>query len=273
MTGTKNPFTKIKLYEPKRDYRSEAVLWSEDETKKFDKLSDLAERLWQIGEIELAQEIEDFICDWQNTYTTKLRKSIQWNIEIIKDEIEQEQAFLYIDDDVAFTNPKADLLDRLENIQTVWEYPKYKDIIKHDDCYFFRDNVLDKRTIRTTQRYWKSNIGKDPFKNQKEIPQRYKNKMKGKAELIKREPIIREYNVREWLKLWNEWKVNETIENIIENTKLKRLPAPTKKEIMTDEEIKTERWTDERRVEFYKKAYVFENKETVDRYDSYEREF
>ena len=155
----------------------------------------------------------------------------------------------------------------------IGETQKYKDIIKHDDEYFYWDNVLDKWTIRTTQRYGKSNIEKDPFKNQKVIPQRYKDKMKNKKEMIKREPIVREYNPREWLDMWNKQQVNINIDDIIENTKNKRLPYPSKSELLTADEIKSERWTDDKRVKFYRQAYLMENMETVYRYENYEREF
>ena len=74
-------------------------------------------------------------------------------------------------------NVKADLKDRIENIVDINIDLSFKDIVKHDDEYFYRDNVLDCWTIRTTQRYGKSNLQKDPFKNQKEIPERYKKKM------------------------------------------------------------------------------------------------
>ena len=89
------------------------------ELEKFDKLSDLAERLDQIGQYEIAQEINDYIKDGQNTWTKKLNQNIQADIDIISERIEQEDKRLYVDDDTTFTNPKADLLDRLENIKNV----------------------------------------------------------------------------------------------------------------------------------------------------------
>lgn len=272
MTHTTSKMNNVQLYKAPTT-RDDYVLFDTKELEKFDKLSDLAERLDQIGQYEIAQEINDYIKDWQNTRTKKLNQNIQADIDIISERIEQEDKRLYVDDDTTFTNPKADLLDRLENIKNVWEFPKFKDVIKHDDEYFFRDNVLDKWTIRTTQRYWKSNIEKDPFKNQKVIPQRYKDKMKNKKEMIKREPIVREYNPRERLDMWNKQRVNINIDEIIENTKNKKLPYPNKNELLSDEEIKSEKRTDDKRVEFYKKAYAYENMESVDRYENYEREF
>lgn len=270
---TQNPFSKVKLYEPKRDYRSEITIWSADEIKSFNELCDMAERFWQIGKVEIADEIMTHITDWENSRATKLKKSLKANFEILADEIEQEQIYNYIDNDCIFTNPKADLLDRLDKIQTVWSNVKYKDIVKHDDCYFFRDNVLDKWTIRTTQRYGKSNLEKDPFKNQKEIPARYKKRMEWKKELIKREPIYREYSSSERLELWNKQQVNENIDQLIENTKNKKLPAPLKSEILSDDEIKSERWTDEKRVEFYSNMYKRENNyNRQDAYEAYGRE-
>ena len=215
---THSKMENLKLYKAPHT-RDDNVIWKMSELEKFDKLSDLAERLAQIGRVEIADEINEFIKDGTKSWTTSLMKNIQADIDIIAERIEQEEKRLYIDDDTTFSNPKADLIDRLENIKMIGETPKYKDVIKHDDEYFFRDNVLDKWTIRTTQRYGKSNIEKDPFKNQKVIPQRYKDKMKDKKEMIKREPIMREYNPRERLDMRNKQQVNINIEDIIENTK------------------------------------------------------
>ena len=91
--------------------------------------------------------------------------------------------------------------------------------------------------------------------------------------MIKREPIVREYNPRERLDMWNKQQVNINIDDIIENTKNKRLPYPSKSELLTADEIKSERWTDDKRVKFYRQAYLMENMESVDRYENYEREF
>lgn len=46
-------------------------------------------------------------------------KNIQTDIDIIAERIEQEDKRLYIDDDTTFSNPKADLIDRLENIKMI----------------------------------------------------------------------------------------------------------------------------------------------------------
>lgn len=67
--------------------------------------------------------------------------------------------------------------------------------------------------------------------------------------------------------------MNENIDQVIENTKLKRMPAPMKAQLLSDQEIKSERWTDERRVEYYRMLWKAENEIQVERNESYEREF
>lgn len=118
MTHTTSKMNNVKLYKAPTT-RDDYVLFDAKELEKFDKLSDLAERLDQIGQYEIADEINDYIKDGQNTRTKKLLQNIQADIDIISERIEQEDMRLYIDEDTTFTNPKADLLDRLENIKNV----------------------------------------------------------------------------------------------------------------------------------------------------------
>ena len=67
--------------------------------------------------------------------------------------------------------------------------------------------------------------------------------------------------------------MNENIEQVIENTKLKRMQAPLKSQVLSDQEIKSERRTDERRVEYYRMLWKAENEIQLERNESYEREF
>ena len=258
--------------------RDDYVVWNADDQKLFDKYFDISERLrqaWGISDLWdynwIADEMDSY-CLENMQPTKKFKENMKARLEIVGEELELLEKFEYIDNDTTLENVKEDLKNRIENIIDCDIKLDYKDIVKHDDEYFYRDNVLDSRKIRTTQRYWKSNIEKDKFKNQKEIPERYKKRMKWKVEKIIRQPIIRDYTPRERQKLWNENRVNIRLDDIINNTKEKRLPYPSKTELLTADEIKSERWTDDRRVEFYKKAYKYENMESVDRYENYERE-
>lgn len=270
--------SKVKLYKTPTT-RDDYVIWSAEDQKIFDKYFDISERLRQAWGISdkwdfnwIADEIDNY-CLENMQPTKKFKENMKARLEIVGEELELLEKFEYIDDDTTLENVKADLQNRIENIIDCDIKLEFKDIVKHDDEYFYRDNVLDCRKIRTTQRYGKSNIEKDKFKNQKEIPERYKKRMKWKAEKIIRQPIIRDYTPREWQKLRNENRVNIRLDDIINNTKNKRLPYPSKSELLTADEIKSERWTDDKRVNFYRQAYLMENMESVDRYENYEREF
>lgn len=59
---THSKMENLKLYKAPQT-RDDNVIWKMSELEKFDKLSDLAERLDQIGQYEIADEINEFIKD------------------------------------------------------------------------------------------------------------------------------------------------------------------------------------------------------------------
>lgn len=85
--------------------------------------------------------------------TRKFKESLKARLELVNDELDLLEKFEYIDDDHTLLNVKHDLQERIENIVDINIDLQFKDVIKHDDAYFFWDNVLDQWKIRTTQRY------------------------------------------------------------------------------------------------------------------------
>ncbi|MBR6906980.1 hypothetical protein IKN40_00260 [bacterium] len=141
--------------------RNDYVIVSQSELSKFDKLCDIAEQLSLVSHLSplaesIAQEINEYIIEPKSS-TKQLLKSIMANIDIIYQDIShyQEMCEVYeYQEDIVFTNNLSSLVDRLESITTnLQDNIKTLDHIKYTDTYFLRDNVLDKRTISTTQRY------------------------------------------------------------------------------------------------------------------------
>ena len=252
-----------------------------EESRLFEELMDIAERLHQAWYDEEAYELEEQLLDNNIRHVKAITKKFQSlfdNLEVEINILQDHQSTLINEDESLISNiqGKIDLQERISKIKDIQNPQQYKDILKYDTPYFFRDNVLDRRMISATQWYGMSNLPKDFFKDQKSIPQRYKKQIQTrfpKWERISRTPIQRYFTPIERLKLRNDNQVNIEIADIIDNTINRNLPSPSKEEVLTKDQIKNERWNDERRVKFYRNMYLAENEEIVDRYESYEREF
>lgn len=262
-TQLKNFATKLATPSSRNDY----VIVSQSELSKFDKLCDIAEQLSLVSHLSplaesIAQEINEYILEPKSS-TKPLLKNIMANIDIIYQDLSHYQemceAYEY-QEDIVFTNNLSSLVDRLETITTnLQDNIRTLDHIKYTDTYFFRDNVLDRRTISATQRYWKSNITN--------------LKTQFTKERISRTPIQRYFTSSEWLELRNNQQTNISINDIILSTRNRNLPAPTKEEILTQDQIKSERHNDERYVNLYRNAYAYDNYyRRQDAYEAYWRQ-
>lgn len=254
-----------------------------EESRLFDEAMDIAERLRQSNFDDEATLLEEELLNPNNRHIKAIIRKFEKLFDNITTDIDilEEHVNTIINDDRANAltsdiDAKKDLANRIENICELQTPTKFKDILKYDDVYIFRDNVLDRRTISATQRYGMSNIPKDTFHNQKAIPNRYKKQIANRfpnGERIYRQPIVRYFTPSERLKLRNDQQTTIEVDDILSYTKNKSLPAPTKDQILTKSELATERHNDEWRVNFYKNAYAYDNYyRRMDAYEAYGRE-
>ena len=194
------------------------------ETNKLERLQDLVtslERMWLYDE---AEELQEYLLNPEmngeeifNIFKDKLEdiyNKANWN---------EDGTDCYRDEDGNQYENEIVWLQRVLDTETI--QTKYKDIVKYDEVYMFRDNVLDRWMVRGQQWLWLSNIEKDEWTHWY-VPQDYIKKRTGVVEKIRWMPRIQEFTLKEYNKMLEKKWIDIQREEVIEHTHNKNIECP-----------------------------------------------
>jgi len=191
---------------------------------KLDKLQDLVGSLERLGFYEEAEELQSYLLDIDMD-EDEIFNIFKWKLEDIYNEANWNDDWTdcYRDEEWNQYENDIEAFDKILNVEL--NATKYKDIVKYDDVYMFRDNVLSRRMVRGHQWLWLSNIEKDEGRYGI-VPQDYINRWTGVVEKIRWMPRVQEFTLKEYNKMLEKKWIDIERTEVIWNTLRRKMDCP-----------------------------------------------